>query len=146
MIRYRKMSLGDIDQVSQLEEKTFSTPWHKESFVEMNDNPRALFMVAMDGEKHAGTCGIITVAGEGDISNVAVDEAYRRQGIAYELVKAAMECARNEYDVTEFTLEVRAGNKAAIGLYEKLGFKSEGVRPRFYEKPVEDALIMWKRQ
>lgn len=142
---FRKMTMQDIDQVSQLEEASFSTPWHRESFIEMLDNPRALFMVAVDGDKLAGTCGMITVAGEGDISNVAVDKDYKRRGIAYELVKTAMECASSEYDVIEFTLEVRAGNVAAIGLYEKLGFVSEGIRPGFYEKPVEDAMIMWKR-
>ena len=39
----------------------------------------------------------------------------------------------------------RAGNRAAIALYEKLGFKTEGIRKDFYREPVEDALIMWKR-
>lgn len=131
--------------MSQLENKTFSTPWSRESFTEMVDNKNAFFLLAMDEEKLAGTCGIITVAGEGDISNVAVDEAYRRQGIAYKLVKEAMETASREYAVTEFTLEVRVSNEPAIKLYEKLGFASEGIRPRFYEKPVEDAIIMWKR-
>ncbi|MDE7430041.1 MAG: GNAT family N-acetyltransferase, partial [Lachnospiraceae bacterium] len=47
--------------------------------------------------------------------------------------------------LTAYTLEVRVSNQAAIGLYEKLGFASEGIRPNFYEKPTEDAMIMWKR-
>ncbi len=47
--------------------------------------------------------------------------------------------------LTAYTLEVRVSNAAAIGLYEKLGFVSEGIRPDFYEKPTEDAVIMWKR-
>jgi len=47
--------------------------------------------------------------------------------------------------IAEFTLEVRVSNAPAISVYEKCGFVSEGVRPKFYEKPVEDALIMWKR-
>ena len=45
----------------------------------------------------------------------------------------------------EFTLEVRVSNQRAIRLYESLGFVQEGIRKRFYERPVEDALIMWKR-
>ena len=47
--------------------------------------------------------------------------------------------------MTAFTLEVRAGNRPAIALYEKYGFHTEGIRAGFYEKPVEDALIMWRR-
>ena len=50
-----------------------------------------------------------------------------------------------EEHVEAFTLEVRVSNRAAIHVYEKFGFVSEGIRPRFYEKPVEDANIMWKR-
>ena len=48
--------------------------------------------------------------------------------------------------MTAFTLEVRAGNGPAIALYRKFGFETEGIRAGFYEKPVEDALIMWRRQ
>lgn len=145
MIQIRRMTMEDVDRVSQLEEKTFSMPWHRESFIEMISNPLALYMVAVDGDELMGTCGMLTVAGEADISNVAVDEKFRRRGVAYELVQEAMCVAGRDFGVKDFTLEVRAGNKAAIGLYEKLGFVSEGVRPNFYEMPVEDALIMWKR-
>ena len=56
------------------------------------------------------------------------------------LIKAGENCG-----IKEFTLEVRVSNEAAIRVYEKLGFVSEGIRPKFYEDPVEDAMIMWKR-
>ena len=52
-------------------------------------------------------------------------------------------CGRD--GVKAFTLEVRVSNEAAIHMYEKVGFVSEGIRPGFYEKPAEDAMIMWKR-
>ena len=51
----------------------------------------------------------------------------------------------NREGVSAYTLEVRISNEAAIHMYEKLGFVSEGIRPNFYEKPTEDAMIMWKR-
>ena len=81
---------------------------------------------------------------EGDIDKVVVDEKLRGQGIADKLMLElfAKGTARG---VEAYTLEVRVGNIPAIRLYEKHGFVSEGVRPKFYEAPVEDALIMWKR-
>lgn len=48
-----------------------------------------------------------------------------------------------ERGVLRYTLEVRTGNAAAVHLYEKLGFVSAGIRKNFYERPREDALIMW---
>ena len=51
----------------------------------------------------------------------------------------------NERGITAYTLEVRVSNAPAIHLYEKFGFVSEGIRPKFYEKPTEDAMIMWRR-
>ena len=50
-----------------------------------------------------------------------------------------------EDGVQAFTLEVRAGNKIAINLYESLGFRTEGVRRGYYDHPKEDGLIMWQR-
>jgi ribosomal-protein-alanine N-acetyltransferase len=50
-----------------------------------------------------------------------------------------------ERGASSFTLEVRVSNASAIHLYEKLGFQSVGIRKNFYEKPTEDAMIMWKR-
>ena len=47
--------------------------------------------------------------------------------------------------ILAFTIEVRKGNHSARGLYEKLGFLEEGVRPNFYSLPKEDAVIYWLR-
>ena len=139
----RKMTLADVDRVSELEAANFSMPWSKESFCEILNNSDAIYMVATQDDEVIGTCGIITAVGEGDICNVVVDERFRGNGIGYSLVKAVMESAAKEKGVNAFTLEVRVSNLSAIGLYEKLGFKSVGVRPKFYQKPVEDAMIMW---
>ena len=50
-----------------------------------------------------------------------------------------------QYCIHSFTLEVRVSNTAAIRLYESCGFQIEGTRKGFYDKPKEDAYIMWKR-
>ena len=84
-----------------------------------------------------------TVLGEGNITNIAVSPSYRRSGVAEALLKELERRARLK-DVTIFFLEVRQSNEAAKRLYEKLGYSPIGVRKRFYEKPVEDAIVMSK--
>ena len=69
---------------------------------------------------------------------------HRGRGISRKMLEVLMCEARRE-GVQAFTLEVRAGNAVAVNLYESLGFRTEGVRPRFYDDPVEDGLIMWQR-
>lgn len=144
-MQIRKMRMEDVERVSQLESETFSQPWSNEAFIDVIDRKDAVYMVAIEENKVIGTCGTIVTVGEGEIYNVVTDPQYRGQGIATKLVKSVMDCAEKELGANAFTLEVRVSNTNAIGLYEKLGFVSEGIRPKMYEKPVEDALIMWRR-
>jgi ribosomal-protein-alanine N-acetyltransferase len=64
----------------------------------------------------------------------------RRLGVAGRLLTRLFEEARG---VLPFTLEVRVSNHQAIAMYEHFGFRSAGVRPRYYHDNGEDALIMW---
>ncbi len=146
MVTVREMTLADVDTVCVLEEMAFSMPWHKESFIEMIENKDALYLVADDEQAGViGCCGVRSIVGEGDITNVVVHPDFRKKGVAYTMLTQLMSRGESDFAIKEFTLEVRAGNMGAIHLYEKLGFVSEGVRKNFYEEPVEDALIMWKR-
>ena len=88
--------------------------------------------------------GIKPVIDEGYITNVAVYPAYRRQGAGTALLKRVFEFAVEE-KLRFVSLEVRVSNSAAVSLYEKLGFTTEGRRKDFYRNPREDALIMTKR-
>jgi [ribosomal protein S18]-alanine N-acetyltransferase len=72
--------------------------------------------------------------------NIAVAPEQRRHGIAGRLLEHLFEEARG---VLPFTLEVRVSNHGAIAMYERFGFRSAGVRPRYYHDNGEDALIMW---
>ena len=146
MITIREMDLADVDRVCVLEEMAFSMPWHKESFIEMIENKDALYLVADDEQAGViGCCGVRSIVGEGDITNVVVHPDFRKKGVAYTMLTQLMSRGEEDFGIKEFILEVRVGNMSAIHLYEKLGFVSEGVRKNFYEEPVEDALIMWKR-
>lgn len=141
----RFMEERDLEQVTALEEACFTQPWKRKDFEDILTNPDRIYLVAVDGEKIVGGCMLSCICGEGDISNVAVDMQYRKQHIATKLLSEIMRIGTKERNLQAYTLEVRQQNIAAQGLYEKLGFVSEGVRPNFYDFPKDHAVIMWKR-
>ena len=138
------MAAADVRAVSKIEEAVFSMPWKPDDFLSMIKADYAHYFVAEEDGEIAGYCGVRNMAGEGEITNVAVAEKFRRRGIGRKLMEHLLQEAPC-FGIGDLTLEVRAGNVPAISLYESLGFHKEGVRPGFYEKPKEDALIMWKR-
>lgn len=142
----REMQRGDLQKVTALEAACFSMPWKYNDFEEALINPHRIYLVAETEEKQIiGGCMLTEIAGEGDISNVAVYERFRGQQIATVLLQKLLEYGKDKYNIDAFTLEVRSKNIPAIRLYENAGFQSEGIRPNFYDKPKDDALIMWKR-
>lgn len=143
-MQIRRMEEKDIMQVAALEAASFTMPWTAQAFAEQLQKEHTLYMVAEKDGRVIGVCGYIECCGDADICNVSVDSLYQNQGVATKMLTTLLE-AGYTLGVEAYTLEVRAGNAAAIQVYEKLGFQSEGVRPDFYEKPKEDALIMWKR-
>lgn len=144
MVRIRPLEAADAEAVSRIEQETFSMPWSAGDFVEMAAADYAYYFVAEVEDELAGCCGIRNMAGEGEITNVVIAKKFRQKGIGRKLMEYMLNEAKR-VGIGDCTLEVRVSNKAAIHLYESLGFRSEGIRPGFYEKPVEDALIMWKR-
>ena len=139
----RPMEDRDISTVEQIEKSILSLPWSDKSFADAANTPENVYLVCECTGEIAGYCGMWTVLGEGNITNIAVSPAYRRSGVAEALLKELERRARLK-DVTIFFLEVRQSNEAAKRLYEKLGYSPIGVRKRFYEKPVEDAIVMSK--
>ena len=138
-----KMTAEHVPQVAQLEQLCFSAPWSESAVAGELTNPLSCWLVAVDGEKVCGYVGSQAVLGEADMMNIAIDPTYRRQGIARELV-AQLIAELKKTDNYQLTLEVRASNAPAISLYEAMGFVQVGRRPKYYSKPVEDALILRK--
>ncbi len=138
---FRRMIEADVDAVCKIETETFSMPWSYESFLTALGKKENIYLVATVDDQIAGYCGVWCVAGEGQINNVAVAKNYRQRGIGYGILNFLFEEGKKE-KLESFTLEVRKSNVAAIGLYMKKGFETVGIRKKFYEKPVEDAVIM----
>lgn len=140
----RPMEDTDVIDASHLESDTFSMPWKAEDFIEMINADYAYYYVATAGNKLVGIAGLRDIAGEGEITNIAVNEKYRGLKIGKKLIQTLIDKC-DELKIKDVTLEVRVSNETAIKLYESFGFVSEGIRPGFYEKPIEDAMIMWRR-
>ena len=141
------MCKADLLAVAQLEKECFAEAWSENALAESLAEANYVFFVAVvskpscmadekDTEEIAGYVGAYLAADELSITNVAVFSSYRRCGAANQLMKAL--------DAFAITLEVRVSNNAAIALYEKNGYEKSGIRKGFYNKPKEDALIMWK--
>lgn len=142
--KIEKMSLGALDEVIKIEELSYGEHhWSRDSFVgELNNKISSYNCVVSQEGKYAGYMGLWKIIDEGHITNLAVHPDFRGRGVAkILLVKAIGECYEDK--IKYLTLEVRASNKNAIGLYENFGFKSLGVRKKYYQNNNEDALIMW---
>ena len=139
------MAAEHLDRLEQLERMCFSRPWSKKMLAEELDNQCAAFLVAVepDTEKVVGYAGLLVVADEGYITNVAVDPSCRRQGVAGQLLQVFDSFARGNH-LAFLTLEVRPSNAAAIALYQGFGCAEAGRRRNYYDLPKEDALILTK--
>lgn len=145
MVSFRRLQEDDVEALSIMAAECFSVPWTAKAFAELVNDEKSIYLVAVHDKEVVGCCGVVNSYGDGDIDIVMVAEKERGQGIAYAMLQELLK-AGETIGVENYTLEVRVSNAPAIHIYEKLGFISEGIRPRFYEKPTEDAMIMWKRK
>lgn len=142
-MRIVKMQPEHVAAVAEMERQCFSNPWSEKSVASELDNPLSLWLIAEADGVVVGYVGSQTVLDSSDMMNLAVSQDFRRQGIGEQLVNSLTE-ALAEKGVKTLLLEVRISNEPAKQLYQKLGFEIVGKRPRYYEKPREDALILRK--
>ncbi len=140
------MEACHVEEVSALEHLCFTAPWSKETLAKEFQGRGCRYVVAREAEtgRVLGCAGLRTVLDEGSIDDVAVLPECRRRGIALAMMEAFCQVAQEE-KLAFLTLEVRASNLAAIGLYETLGFGPVGRRRGYYQKPKEDAILMTRR-
>jgi len=135
---------AQIDEVLALEELSFTNPWTREMYLSELENRGVSYCYLArtpEGEL-AGFCSFWRIVDELHINNLAVTPTSRRRGIASLLLTHVLrEGVR--LGAVRATLEVRRSNEPARLLYERFGFSVAGVRPAYYSKPVEDAIILW---
>ncbi len=142
--KIEKMTLSSLDEVMQIEVLAYGQHhWSRESFIAEIDNRISTYNCAYDENgKMAGYMGLWKIIDEAHVTNLAIHPDFRRKGVAKCLLLNALEeCYREK--IKYLTLEVRVSNIGAIKLYESFGFKSLGVRKKYYQNNNEDALIMW---
>ena len=132
---FREMLVEDLEQVVDIEQNLFSVPWTKEGFLTYLMKKDTMFFVVEEKERILGYCSMMTVLDEGDILNVAVRSDRQKEGIGQFLVDSMLRMAEMQ-GIKLVHLEVR--------LYQRLGFKEDGLRRNYYENPVENAVLMTK--
>lgn len=141
-ITFRTMSAADIPAIVQIEKEAFYDAWNETMLLnEINNNLTNYLVMEADG-KLIGYAGFWLVAGEAQITRVAVAEAERGKNFGTQLTAALIKKAW-ELEADAVTLEVRESNIAAQKVYLTCGFASEGIRPNYYEDNHENAVIMW---
>ena len=145
-----RMTEHDLLEVVEIEESTGLSRWGWAAYYsELQGHNKNLMLVArlVDSEHHrvphrlAGYIVGRMGADELHINNVAVRDIYRRRGIGRSLLNRILEAGKRAA-VPHAFLELRAGNTAALALYEECGFRLTSRRSRYYTEPVEDALVM----
>lgn len=146
-----RMTEHDLLEVVEIEGLSGISPWGWDAYhTELQSPEDVIMLVARTagnelsrGPGHAIAGFIISRLGAGElhINNVAVRPEFRRRGIAARLLAAVLREGRSHGARIAF-LEVREGNASAQGLYRCCGFKVTGRRRRYYNQPVEDALLM----
>ena len=145
--RIRPMTPSDLDRVMEIAASLEAAPhWQPADYRTVLDPaavPRRIALVAEEGA--AGIVAGFAVASllppQAELETIAVASAFQRRGLAWKLF-ALLAGELHTAQVTELLLEVRASNCAALGLYLRLGFVETGRRPRYYQNPVEDAVLM----
>ena len=141
-LRFEPLREDRIPAILEIERQVNTAPWSDKSFQNELDHPHGMFLVALVEGRVVGYGGAWLVIDEAHITTVAVDPSFKRQGIGQRLVVELLVRSK-EKGMACSTLEVRAGNKPAILLYEKLGFVVAASRKSYYPDNKEDAIVMW---
>jgi ribosomal-protein-alanine N-acetyltransferase len=131
------MEARDLPSVMEIDALSLPRPWSAAIWRGELESPHGLYLVIEDRGEVFGQIGVRHVLGELHITTIAVRPEYRRRGHARALIGAALAAFP---DASHVHLEVRPTNVEAIALYESLGFRETGRRPRYYGD--EDALLM----
>ncbi len=137
----------DLGAILDLDASTFSSPWTRPMYQQFLANRQvAHICVIRTGEAGlVGYCSYMLIVDEIHINNLAVRKEWRGRGLGEALIAHVIDTG-SRLGARSATLEVRRSNVGARALYARAGFVEEAVRRNYYTAPVEDALVLWKRE
>ncbi|WP_306233061.1 ribosomal protein S18-alanine N-acetyltransferase [Agrococcus beijingensis] len=142
-VRIRTADVADLDAIMAIERASFAaSAWERDTMRAELGSEWGRYIIAVDNEgRSLGYAGLRAVGVEGDVQTIAVDAEARGRGIGRALL-AELLAEAGRRGVRELFLEVRADNPVARALYESVGFREIGVRPRYYQPEDVDAVVM----
>lgn len=144
MNRFEITPLSDstVKGAFEIEKSSLEAPWSQGELELLINSETARYFVACDSYgRVCGIGGFYRVVDECMITNIAVGEEYRRQGLGSELLERILTEAE-KLGCVFATLEVASGNSAAVSLYKGFGFETVGERKKYYKN--DKALLMTK--
>jgi len=143
MIELFPLELQYCETVADIAKQCLPESWSLEGIQDVLRYKHNIYYVAKDRDLDTvvAFAGIMIVADEAELLNIAVLESYRRQGIAQRLMEKLLVQAKDN-SAYRMLLEVRRSNMSAQCFYEKNRFTMLGERKNYYSNPVEDAIIM----
>lgn len=137
----RGAAAGDIPEIAEIEEASFSWPWSRDTLADVLDRSATEVLVATDRGAVVGYLVLVTGTGEAELANLAVRKDYRNRGVGEALLAHAAELLPGR-GVNFLFLAVRASNHKAIRLYERFGFADIGAQDSYYRNPPEAARVL----
>jgi ribosomal-protein-alanine N-acetyltransferase len=139
----RAIEEKDVEILAETEKRCFKEPWTAEMFSALLSFPFQYGFIAEEGGQVCGYCCLSVLFEEAEVLNIAVDTPFREQGFGAEILKNALQKAK-DLGAEKCFLEVRVSNAPALGLYRKFGFEDLSIRAKYYGDG-EDALVMVKK-
>ena len=150
MLNLRIATTEDADVLVSLDRLCFGKLWSRDQYLREIDSPNSDIVLLFKEEVLLSYgCGW-AIVDEAHITILGTHPDHLRQGYARQVLKELLRLAIVR-EMKRATLEVRAGNLAAIDLYRSLGFEEAGRRKKYYSSTQsntqpntrEDALILW---
>lgn len=142
-LEVKTVSLDNLADLRALDQDSFPEPWSRSLWKLELSRPNRIYLGAFKRAELIGFIGGLLAHTDFHITTVATKKTHRCSGVgSFLLLRMLKEVDALCDGIETVTLEVRASNKPAQGLYRKFGFAPVGLRRGYYQADNEDAIVM----